>query len=473
MLSFAFDNSYGRLPETLYSRLAPTKVAQPQLIAFNRDLADSLNITGNDNDARLAAVFSGNDLPHGADPLAQAYGGHQFGNWAGQLGDGRALLLGEVIGKDRQRHDIQLKGSGPTPYSRAGDGRAWLGPVLREYVISEAMHALGVPTSRALAAVRSGDNIWRDGGDLPGAILTRTAHSHIRVGTFQLLAARRDVTGLQALLDHCRSRHFPEAHSPLDLLNAVIAAQARLIPQWMSFGFIHGVMNTDNTLISGETIDYGPCAFLDNYHPMTVFSSIDRQGRYAYANQPDIITWNMAQLATALLPLMPDQDQAVQDFTQAVHAMPKQIQANWLTRFRAKLGLSSAQPDDQLLINDLLTLMAEQSCDFTNTFHALASDTGRDHFDDRLAFDAWAERWQRRRDLETNPEATLTAANPVLIPRNHRIEQMISSARHGDDAPFHRLNSALAQPFSSQPNTNDLRQPPSESERVRATFCGT
>lgn len=471
-LHIPFDNSYARLPEALFTRLEPTPVEQPQLLAFNRALAERMNITGKSVDDELAPIFAGNQIPEGADPLAQAYGGHQFGNWAGQLGDGRAILLGETIGTDGIRRDIHLKGAGPTPYSRAGDGRAWLGPVLREYVVSEAMHALGIPTSRALAAVTTGETVWRE-APLPGAVLTRVAQSHIRVGTFQLLMARQDISGLRALFEHTVDRHFPQAQTPLDLLNAVITAQSKLIPHWMSVGFIHGVMNTDNTLISGETIDYGPCAFLDDYHPSTVFSSIDRMGRYAYANQPDIITWNMAQFATALIPLMPDQDEAVQAFTTAVHAMPDMTRTEWLRRFRCKLGLTTAHPDDHALINDLLTLMAEQGADFTNTFRALGTEKARDQFTDPLGFDIWQTRWQERLKRETDPEAVMQAANPAFIPRNHRIEQMIEAAVKGDYALFHRLNTVLSHPYKDQPDAKDLARPPAESERVQATFCGT
>lgn len=472
MLSIPFDNSFAQLPATLFTRLSPTQVKLPRLIAFNQTLAGQMGITGHSVDDELALIFSGNQVPQGADPLAQAYGGHQFGNWAGQLGDGRAILLGETMDTDGVRRDIHLKGSGPTPYSRAGDGRAWLGPVLREYVVSEAMHALGIPTSRALAAVATGETIWRE-GPMPGAVLTRVAQSHIRVGTFQLLSARQDFSGLKELSDHCITRHYPQAITPLDLLNEVIAAQARLIPHWMSVGFIHGVMNTDNTLISGETIDYGPCAFLDDYHPMTVFSSIDRQGRYAYANQPNIITWNIAQLASSLMPLMPDQDEAVELFTNAVNAMPALLQTEWQNRFRAKLGLTTTQPDDHALITDLLSLMAEQGSDFTNTFRALSQDKARDQFTDPVAFDLWAERWHKRLDSEPNATATMTSANPAFIPRNHRIEQMIEAAVAGKEAPFNRMNTILARPYEDQPEASDLARPPRESERVHATFCGT
>ena len=304
-----FDNSYAALPDGFFTRLAPTAVKAPKLLAFNTDLAQLLGIEAGDL-TEAAAIFGGNVVPQGAAPLAQLYAGHQFGNWNPQLGDGRAVLLGEVVDRDGIRRDIQLKGSGPTPYSRGGDGRAWLGPVLREYVVSEAMHALGIPTTRALAAVATGENIWREQGALPGAVLTRVARSHLRVGTFQVFAHRGEVAQLKTLTAYAIQRHYPQAKGPMDLLRAVCAAQAQLIAQWMSVGFIHGVMNTDNAAISGETIDYGPCAYMDAFHGARVFSSIDQQGRYAYGNQPNIAVWNMAQLATALLQQMDDKDTA-------------------------------------------------------------------------------------------------------------------------------------------------------------------
>jgi len=471
-LNIPFDNSYARLPDGFYSRLGPTPVKAPETIAFNRDLADLLGITGAD-DPRLAALFAGNDVPQGAEPLAQLYAGHQFGQFNPQLGDGRALLLGEVVGRDGLRRDIQLKGSGPTPYSRMGDGRAWLGPVLREYVLSEAMNALGVPTTRALAAIRTGEVVIRE-RPLPGAVLTRVAQSHIRVGTFQVFAARRDMDSLQTLFDYTVERHYPDASDPLDLLDAVIARQADLVAQWMSFGFIHGVMNTDNCTLSGETIDYGPCAFMDAYDPDTVFSSIDRFGRYGYAAQADIIVWNMAQLATALVPLMPDPEAAVESFTKSVHAMPDLLRAEWLKRFGAKIGLAAPTPEDLSLIGDLLTLMQDGGSDFTNSFRALTDGTPIDEIADRDGFAAWEARWKTRLEQEEgDPLSLMAQVNPVVIPRNHRIEEMIAAAVEGNDAPFHNMNAALATPFEARPGTDHLRRPPRPNERVKATFCGT
>ncbi|MFD1341854.1 protein adenylyltransferase SelO [Litorisediminicola beolgyonensis] len=466
-----FDNSYARLPERFYTRLGPSPVQAPSLIAFNHALAEELGIEAGPEDD-LARIFSGNATPENAAPLAQLYAGHQFGQFNPQLGDGRALLLGEVVDRSGTRRDIQLKGSGPTPYSRMGDGRAWLGPVLREYLVSEAMHAMGVPSTRALAATRTGETVIRE-EPYPGAVLTRVAQSHIRVGTFQVFHARRDQEGLEALYAYTVERHYPEARDPADLLSKVIARQAELVAQWMSLGFIHGVMNTDNCTLSGETIDYGPCAFMDAYHPETVFSSIDRYGRYGYANQADIIVWNMAQLATALLPLMPDPETAVADFTQRVHAMPELIRAAWERRFAAKIGISNLRPEDKDLVADLLTRMQEGQADFTNTFRALGDGGARDQFTDPALFDLWEPRWTERIADEPEPQALMARTNPWVIPRTHRIEAAIMAAVAGDDAPFHRLNRVLSDPFTPRAEDADLTRAPLPDERVLATFCGT
>lgn len=465
-----FDNSYAALPEVFFSRLNPTPVKEPKVLAWNAKLAAELGIKGDDAQVQ-AQVFGGNEVPEGATPLAQLYAGHQFGNFNPQLGDGRAILLGEVIRSDGARRDIQLKGAGPTPYSRRGDGRAWVGPVLREYLVSEAMHALGVPTTRALAAVATGEPILRETGHLPGAIVTRVAASHLRVGTFQVFAHRGEVEALKTLTDYAIARHYPDADGPLGLLRAVCAAQAELVAQWMSFGFIHGVMNTDNCSISGETIDYGPCAFMDAFHQGRVFSSIDRQGRYAYGNQPQIVVWNMAQLATSLLQQMDDKETAVDEATEIVHDMPELIEAAWLRRFAAKVGISNPRPEDVDLINELLSLMQTDGADFTNTFRALGTDQARDQFTNRNAFDTWAEGWRARIKDEPDPKAVMQAANPAVIPRNHRIEQMIVAAVAGDMAPFERLMKALSTPFVE--TDPELQRPPTEDEIVPATFCGT
>jgi uncharacterized protein YdiU (UPF0061 family) len=472
-LVLSFDNSYAQLPPRFYTRQSAVPVRAPRLVAWNAGLAEALGIEGGEDAGTLARIFAGNEVPEGATPLAQVYAGHQFGGFSPQLGDGRALLLGEVVDSNGQRRDIQLKGSGPTPYSRMGDGRAWLGPVLREYVVSEAMHALGIPTTRALAAVETGEPVYREAGGLPGAVLTRVASSHIRVGTFQYFAARRDLEGLRALYDYTVTRHYPQIEGPAHLLAEVIRRQARLVARWLSVGFIHGVMNTDNTAISGETIDYGPCAFMDTYHPQTVYSSIDAHGRYAYDNQAHVIVWNMAQFATALVPLMPDQDAAIEEFTALVHAMPDRIEAEWRRAFAAKIGIAEPGPEDGALIADLLARMAEGQADFTNTFRALVTGGARDQFLDPAAFDAWEAGWRARLAQEREPEAVMRAANPSVIPRNHRVEQMIEAAVAGDLAPFERLMDVLSAPFEDRPDAADLRRPPAASEIVRATFCGT
>ncbi|MBA98643.1 protein adenylyltransferase SelO [Sulfitobacter sp.] len=464
-----FDNSYAALPEGFFSRINPTPVANPRLLAFNESLASSLGLEFATKDD-LAFVLGGNELPVGADPLAQLYAGHQFGSYNPQLGDGRAILLGEVVDRTGKRRDIQLKGSGRTPYSRGGDGRAWLGPVLREYVVSEAMHALGIPTTRALAAVATGEDVYRETA-LPGAVLTRVASSHLRVGTFQVYAHRGEIENLRLLTQYAIERHYPDADGPMGLLRAVCDRQADLIASWMSVGFIHGVMNTDNCAISGETIDYGPCAFMDAFHVNRVFSSIDRQGRYAFSNQPQIAVWNMAQLATALLPLLENSDAALAEATQIVHAMSDQIETAWRTRFAAKIGITSPTKQDRALIDDLLVLMQKDGADFTNSFRALSGDDAVAQFTDRVGFAAWREKWRARLAAEDDPEAVMNAANPVIIPRNHRIEEMIQAAVAGDMAPFNRLMDALATPFTA--TDPELHRPPSQDEIVPATFCGT
>ncbi|MBM9594352.1 protein adenylyltransferase SelO [Roseitranquillus sediminis] len=469
-LRISFDNSYARLPGRFYSRLAPTPVAAPSLIRLNEPLARSLEF---DVEALRSddgvAMLAGNLVPEGAEPLAQAYAGHQFGGWVPQLGDGRAILLGEVLGEDGRR-DVQLKGSGPTPFSRMGDGRAWLGPVLREYVVSEAMHALGIPTTRALAAVSTGEEVLRE-ARLPGAVLTRVARSHVRVGTFQYFAARQDVEGLQALTEHVLARHYPDAAGPLGLLQAVVAAQAELIAAWMSVGFIHGVMNTDNMSVAGETIDYGPCAFMDAYHPDKVFSSIDRFGRYAYSAQPQVAVWNIAQFATCLIPLMGEREAAIEAATEAVHAFPELYQAAYLRRFRVKLGLRGSEEGDAALIGRLLDVMAAEGADFTATFRALTED--------RLdaPFRVWRGEWLARLEREgadiSAAQDAMRRANPVLIPRNHRVEEAISAAVAGDYAPFHTLAEATVRPWKPEARHLPLADPPAPGQEVRQTFCGT
>lgn len=472
-LDLPFDNSYGRLPERFYARLDPTPVAAPKLLALNSELAERLGLSPDAlSSPEGIAALAGNTVPNGADPLAQAYAGHQFGNFVPQLGDGRALLLGEVVAPDGARFDLQLKGAGPTPYSRMGDGRAWLGPVLREYLVSEAMVALGIPTTRALAAVATGETVLRE-EPLPGAVLTRVATSHIRVGTFQFFAARDDTEALEALVAHALSRHVPEGETALDLLAAVIDRQAHLVAQWMGVGFVHGVMNTDNMTISGETIDYGPCAFVDVYHPLRVFSYIDRAGRYAYARQPDIAMWNLAQLAMALLPLI-----GTAETVQAtLDRFPEVFRGAWRDTFSAKLGLQTAQEDDTALFNDLLDRMAEQRADFTNTFRALGTTEARDQFLDPTSYDEWETKWQARLATEdatpADRLAPMQAVNPAIIPRTHRIEEAIQAAVNDDLAPFERLHTALRTPFALSASDGELARAPTEDEIVPRTFCGT
>lgn len=472
-----FDNSYARLPDRMFTRQDPVPVSAPGLIAVNRRLAAEMGLDA----AVLAspdwvAALAGNRVPEGAAPLAQAYAGHQFGNWVPQLGDGRAILLGEHIGPDGRRWDVQLKGAGRTAWSRGGDGRAWVGPVIREYLVSEAMHALGLPTTRALAAVTTGEVVYRE-SRLPGAVLTRVAASHLRVGTFQYFAARGDKAALQHLTDMALARHYPGAEGPLGLLAAAVAAQARLVAQWMALGFIHGVMNTDNAHVGGLTIDYGPCAFMDDYRPDKVFSSIDQWGRYAYGNQPQIAVWNMAQLASCLLPLIdPDPDKAVEPAQDIIADYADQYQAAWLGRFRAKLGLATEQDGDQALIEALLDRMARTGADFTRTFRGLAEGTAVAEFRDPGAFTTWEPLWHTRLAAEgrdvAQAQAAMRGVNPAIIPRNHRIEEAIQAAVGGDYAPFHALDAALARPFDAAPD-DPLRAAPAPAEVVRQTFCGT
>lgn len=467
-MQIPFDNSYARLPGRFYSPQLPTPVASPALVAVNAPLAQELGIDPHElRSAEGLSVLAGNAMPEGASPIAQAYSGHQFGGWSPQLGDGRAVLLGEVVDVNGQRRDIQLKGSGPTPYSRNGDGRAWLGPVLREYVVSEAMHAFGVPTTRALAAVTTGEKVQRETA-LPGAVLTRVASSHIRVGTFQFFAAREDTEALQLLTDHVIARHYPDAQTPLDLLNAVVARQAHLIARWMGLGFIHGVMNTDNMSISGETIDYGPCAFIDAFHPDTVFSSIDRMGRYAYSNQPKVAPWNLAQFASSLLRLMGPLDPAIEVATAAINRFPDIYAAEYAKVFGQKIGLTSSRDGDAALIAELLDWMTANKADFTNSFRTLSDGTVPEGLTD------WGRAWEKRLAQEPgDPGGTMALANPAYIPRNHQVEAMIKAAVAGDYAPFERLNRVLATPFAHQPDAKDLARPPKPEEVVRQTFCGT
>ena len=465
-----FANTYARLPERFYARLNPTPVARPRLIKLNIALAEQLGL---DPDDLTADVLAGNHVPEGAEPMALAYAGHQFGNFVPRLGDGRANLLGEVGGRD-----IQLKGAGRTPFSRGGDGRAALGPVLREYLIAEAMHAFGIPTTRALAAVATGETVVRETG-LPGAIVTRVAASHIRVGTFQYFAARQDTDGVRTLADYAMARHYPGVTGYRAFLEAVIARQAALIARWLLVGFIHGVMNTDNCSIAGETIDYGPCAFMDAYAPATVFSSIDQQGRYAYGNQARIAAWNLARLAETLLPLLSDDEaQAVEIAQECLAGFGRTFEGAYFGGLRRKIGLSSVRDGDDALTQDLLKAMAQNQADFTLTFRGLGEAETRDLFTDPTAYDAWEARWRQRLAFEVEtPEArraAMRAVNPAFIPRNHLVEAALNAAIERDDfAPFEELLAVVTQPFDDQSGFARYAAPPTASERVHQTFCGT
>jgi serine/tyrosine/threonine adenylyltransferase len=485
-LGFQFDNSYARELPGFYAPATAATAPAPRLVKLNHALARELGLNAEALDSPVGAeIFSGNYAPPGAEPLAQAYAGHQFGNFVPQLGDGRALLLGEVIDANGQRRDIQFKGSGRTPFSRGGDGKAALGPVLREYILGEAMHALGIPTTRALAATATGEPVYRE-TRLPGAVLTRVAASHIRVGTFQFFAARGDVAKLKQLAGYTIARHFPhlagEPNPYLALLAAVSDRQAALIARWMHIGFIHGVMNTDNMAISGETIDYGPCAFLDTYHPTTVFSSIDRGGRYAFGQQPEIARWNLARFAETLLPLIdPDQQAAIPRAVAVLETFGDRFDAAWLTGMRAKLGLlGEPLPSDLDLANGFLALLETQAVDFTLAFRGLSAAARGDHslvrplFPDPKPYDAWAGRWRSRIADPVASARTMDAANPLYIPRNHIVEAALTAAVERDDlAPFHALLDVLAEPFTPRPGLEPYAAPAPRGSAPYRTFCGT
>jgi serine/tyrosine/threonine adenylyltransferase len=485
----ALQNSYAQLPDRFYSRVDPTPVTAPRLVHFNAALGEELGLTFDlsDPDA-IAQIFSGNRLLPGGTPIAMAYAGHQFGHFVPQLGDGRAILIGEVRDRYRVPFDIQLKGAGRTPYSRGGDGRAALGPVLREFIVSEAMAALKVPSTRSLAAVTSGEYVFRE-EPLPGAILTRVAASHVRVGTFQFFAAQGDTDAVRALADFVIQRHYPNlvgSSTPyLELLGEVARRQALLMAKWLQVGFIHGVMNTDNTAVSGETIDFGPCAFLDTYEPHKVFSSIDRHGRYAYANQPTIAQWNLARFAETLLPLIDsDEKKAIAAAMESLERFTAEFERHWLDGMRAKIGLATPQAGDLELVQRLLAAMQNTAADYTRTFRALCSLCDPDakvqaDFGSRGAeFDAWLEDWAMRCKREpAAPEeraAQMRAVNPKYIPRNHRIEQMIGAAVEREDyGPFKLLLTVLSRPFDEQPESSAYALAPQPEEQVLHTFCGT
>lgn len=486
---FAFDNSYSRLPEHFFVRHRPTVMPNPRLIRVNEALAGDLGI----DPTRLTKpdglnILAGSALPQGAEPLAMAYAGHQFGGFSPNLGDGRAVLLGEVTDRWGVRRDIQLKGAGRTPFSRQGDGRAVLGPVLREYIVGEAMHALGVPTTRALACAYTGETVLRE-QPFPGAILTRVASSHIRFGTFQYFASRGDAEAVRTLVDYVVERHYPHltdaSNRPLTLLNAVLERQAHLVAKWMHLGFIHGVMNTDNMQIAAETIDYGPCAFMDVYQPGQVYSSIDRGGRYAYDNQPPAAHWNLAQFAQSLVPLIDDDDErAVEKAVKVINTFPERYESAWTKGMRAKLGLTREDENDAALGRDLLGVMEKGGADFTLTFRYLAlalTETRPENlyalFSDTPALEEWLKRWRTR--IESEPydlaqrRERMLVENPAFIPRNHLVERAIEGALASDYEAFDTLLKVLAKPFVDQPEHVNLMAPPRPEEVVHATFCGT
>jgi serine/tyrosine/threonine adenylyltransferase len=491
---FAFENTYARLPERFYARVDPAKVSAPRLVKVNIELARFLGLDPEALASPLGVeILSGNRVADGSEPLAQAYAGHQFGQFVPQLGDGRANLLGEVVARDGKRYDIQLKGSGPTPFSRGGDGRAALGPVLREYIVSEAMAALGVPTTRALAAVTTGDRVFRD-TVLPGAVLSRVASSHLRVGTFQFFAARGDMEALRRLADFAIARHYPQAAQASQpyraLLEGVIARQAQLVAQWMLIGFIHGVMNTDNTSISGETIDYGPCAFLEAYDPVKVYSSIDHYGRYAFGNQPRAAQWNLARLAESLLPLL-EQEQgseeaALASAKDAIGAFVSQWNAAYDAGLCRKIGIAAEEEGDAALAHDLLSRMSAQQADFTLTFRSLCAATAspegdkrvRTLFADAEAYDSWSVQWRQRLARDPLPAedraAAMRAVNPAFIPRNHLVEAALEAAAgRRDFQPFEQLLDVVTRPYDDRPNLEKYSAPGRPEECVLQTFCGT
>ena len=482
-IGWKFDNSYSQLPDKFYTRENPTLAKNPHIIVLNHKLAQELGISLNEeSNPSLASFFCGNHLPDGAQPLAQAYAGHQFGYFT-MLGDGRAHLIGEHITPNDARVDIQLKGSGRTAYSRSGDGRAALGPMLREYIISEAMHALNIPTTRSLAVVTTGEPVMRE-TMLQGAVLTRVASSHLRVGTFEYLAAHEDIEGLKELADYAINRHYPElketAEPYLEFLKSVMKRHMNLTIEWLRVGFIHGVMNSDNATISGETIDYGPCAFMDNYHPDTVFNSIDQNKRYAFANQPHITQWNLARLAESLLPLLhTDIAQAVALAEETIKSFNAPLQAAWLNMMRRKLGLFGEDEDDGALAGDFLKWMQHHDADYTLSFRDIISETipKAEHYQND-EFSQWWDKWQQRLKQNSKPLKSsfclMRVNNPAIIARNHKVEEALSAAEeHGDFIRLNALLTALEKPYEDNAEFADYQQPPKREERVLQTFCGT
>ncbi len=481
-IGWRFDNTYSKLPDPFISNISPIPVKSPELIILNDNLGKQLGLNFSlISKKELSNLFSGNSLPEGSKSIAQAYAGHQFGHFT-MLGDGRAVLMGEHISKSNERFDIQFKGSGQTPFSRNGDGRAALGPMLREYIISEAMHSLNIPTTRSLAVVKTGEDVVRE-NILQGAILTRVASSHLRVGTFQYVAMRNNESELRTLVDYTINRHYPNIkkskNKALDLLKVLIELQIDLVVNWMRVGFIHGVMNTDNMSISGETIDYGPCAFMDTYDPQTVFSSIDELGRYAYFNQPSITKWNLARFAECLIPLIdPKKDKAIEIATETINSFDKSYEAKWINMMRDKLGLFGQDQKDQVLIIDLLTWMHKNKADYTNTFCFLMDENFQHNkiYDDEN-FLTWKERWKERLKLNNNtPEKYLNlmkSVNPLVIPRNHKVEEVLESANNNDLSPLKKLIKVLEKPYEKTKENIDYQSPAPISDKKYKTFCGT
>ena len=479
-INWNFDNTYSRLPDPFREKINPVKVKNPELVMLNKSLAEDLNLDFSGLDqAKLSALFSGNELPNDSRSIAQAYAGHQFGHFT-MLGDGRAVLIGEHISKSNHRYDIQFKGSGKTAFSRNGDGRAALGPMLREYIISESMHFLNIPTTRSLAVAKTGEKVIRE-TQLEGAILTRVASSHIRVGTFQYIAARNKKGELEMLFEYVIKRHYPEIESSknqaLDLLNVVLNKQIELVVNWMRVGFIHGVMNTDNMSIAGETIDYGPCAFMDIYDPKTVFSSIDKLGRYAYCNQPIITKWNLSRFAECLIPLIDgDQDKAIKLATEVIDTFEKKYEEKWLGMMRSKIGLTDEDEKDKFLILDLLTWMHQNKVDYTNTFcHLMNFQTQNDIVYENNEFSDWKKRWQERLSQNSSSEKYINlmrSVNPLVIPRNHIVEDALKKANQGNFEPINNFLKILSSPYTDQKHITEY-QIPSQSDENYQTFCGT
>ena len=481
-IGWNFDNTYSKLPKSFISKISPIPVKSPELTIFNYNLAEKLGLNFSSIEKNdLSKLFSGNLLPEGSKSIAQAYAGHQFGHFT-MLGDGRAVLMGEHVSKNNERFDIQFKGSGQTPFSRNGDGRAALGPMLREYIISEAMHSLNVPTTRSLAVVKTGEDVVRE-NILQGAILTRVASSHLRVGTFQYVAMRNNESELRTLVDYTINRHYPNIkkskNKALDLLKVLIELQIDLVVNWMRVGFIHGVMNTDNMSISGETIDYGPCAFMDTYDPQTVFSSIDELGRYAYFNQPSITKWNLARFAECLISLIdPKKEKAIEIATETINSFDKSYETKWINMMRDKLGLFGQDQKDQVLIIDLLTWMHKNKADYTNTFCFLMDENFQHNkiYNDEN-FLTWKERWKERLKLNNNtPEKYLSlmkSVNPLVIPRNHKVEEVLESANNNDLSPLKKLIKVLEKPYEKTKENIDYQSPAPASDKKYKTFCGT